>query len=222
MLPLRLAMHERHCKLSTYRCPDCNECIPFVAKEKHPFILHTKLTCCCGEVFTQYDLNDHQKISCVKRTLRCTHKWCNLSFPMDEIDQHETTCGTRVTPCPICSVDTRYMELESHLFAFHSVDVRRINWDIPLNAQFLKKTMSNAGKLNCKCGENFMELDDLQVHQLTSCKLSSNSNSSGVSKKIGANKQPTVNGEISSLAECEKPQQEPQAVPDNGNNSHED
>ena len=82
--------------------------------------------------------------------------------------------------------------------------------------------MSNVGKLNCKCGENFMELDDLQVHQLTSCKLSSNSNSSGVSKKIGANKQPTVNGEISSLAECEKPQQEPQAVPDNGNNSHED
>ena len=173
--------------------------------------------------FTQYSLNEHQKRSCVKRTLKCTHKWCNLSFPMDEIHQHETTCGTRVTPCPICSVDTRFMELESHLFAFHSVEVRKINWNIPLNAQLLKKTLSNAGKLNCKCGENFIELDDLQVHQLTSCKLNNNTNSSDVSKKNGANKQPTVNGEIPNLTEYEKPQQEPQVVPDSiANNNHED
>ena len=203
MVPLRLAMHERHCKLSTYRCPDCNECIPFVAKEKHPFIKHTKLTCCCGEVYTQYELNAHQLTACVKRTLKCTHKWCNLSFPMDEIHQHETTCGTRVTPCPICNVDTRYMELEAHLFAFHSIDVRRINWDIPLNAQLLKKTNSNAGKLICKCGENFTLLDDFQVHQLTSCDLI-NKISEGV-KANGAAEKTTENGIITT---CEQPQEE--------------
>ncbi|KAI6650938.1 hypothetical protein LOD99_5778 [Oopsacas minuta] len=210
MPPLRLAMHERHCKLSTYRCPDCNECIPFVTKEKHSFIMHKQLTCCCGKVYTQYELNAHQLNSCVKRTIKCTHKWCNLSFPMDEIHQHETTCGLRVTPCPICNDDAQFMELESHLFAFHSIDVRRINWDIPLNAQLLKKTNSNAGKLNCKCGENFLEIDDLQVHELTSCLL----NNSEAVKANDAAKLPTENGEIPSLPKCEKPQEETRMTTD--------
>ena len=188
-------MHERHCKLSTYRCPDCNECIPLAAKTKHPFIVHTKLRCCCGEVYTQYDLNAHQLTSCQKRIVKCTHKWCNFSFPMDEINLHETTCGTRVTSCPICSVDSTFMELESHLFAFHTVDVARINWAVPLSAQALKKSDSTTNGLRCNCGVSFTQLDDLQVHQLTSCSLLSSSNEKVV--------EPKVNGEVA----CEKPQE---------------
>lgn len=135
MAPIKLAMHERHCIKSSYKCPTCLDIIPIEAKDKHFLIRHVVLTCSCNKEFTQYELNLHQKNDCQKRIVSCSHKWCSLSFPLDEIHNHETTCGTRRIPCRICNEDIYLIELEAHLFGFHNIDVSTINWAKPLGKQ---------------------------------------------------------------------------------------
>ncbi|XP_019850911.1 PREDICTED: uncharacterized protein LOC100636770 isoform X1 [Amphimedon queenslandica] len=173
MPQLRLLMHERHCAQSTFKCPICKQCFPKSAEKKHHSIAHEPLTCECGQELTQLALHHHQLTQCIKRSVKCQFKWCQLSYPLDQMDAHENQCGRKQVTCPECYEEVTQLEFEMHLEAFHTVDVSKIDWTKPITSQQLTYLVSEIptqnGDFKCHCGDSFAFEDDLQVHQLTVC-----------------------------------------------------
>ena len=54
------------------------QCFPKSAEKKHHSIAHEPLTCECGQELTQLSLHHHQLTQCVKRSVECQFKWCQL------------------------------------------------------------------------------------------------------------------------------------------------
>jgi hypothetical protein len=170
MPSLRLVMHQRHCAVSTFICPHCRAALPKVAEKKHKYIAHDLLVCACGLEYTQFALHHHQKTDCSKRTVPCQFKWCNLSFPMDQLMNHESLCGRKKISCCLCQEEVSQLEMAIHLEAFHSVDTRDLDWRKPLQKQDLESRVSKP-QFSCGCGLGFEFMDDMEVHQLTDCPL---------------------------------------------------
>jgi hypothetical protein len=170
MPALRLVMHQRHCAQSTFLCPHCKAVLPKAAEKKHKYIAHDLLVCACGLEYTQFALHHHQKTDCSKRMVQCQFKWCNLSFPMDQLMAHENLCGRRKVSCPLCLEEVSQLEMAIHLEAFHSVDTRDLDWSKPLQKADLESRVLKP-QFTCGCGLGFDFQDDMEVHQLTDCPL---------------------------------------------------
>jgi hypothetical protein len=160
----------RHCAHSTYICPLCKAVLPKTAEKKHKYIAHNLLVCACGMEYTQFALHHHQKTDCSKRMVQCPFKWCNLSFPMDQLMNHENLCGRKMVTCSLCQQEVSQLELEMHLEAFHAVDTRDLDWSRPLQREDLQARISKQ-QFSCGCGMGFDFQDDMEVHQLTDCPL---------------------------------------------------
>ncbi|KAL5468780.1 hypothetical protein EMCRGX_G029897 [Ephydatia muelleri] len=59
-------------------CSICGMCLPKAAERKHHKIAHELIRCDCGLELTQLDLHIHQKSDCMKKSIKCSFKWCNL------------------------------------------------------------------------------------------------------------------------------------------------
>ena len=67
-----------HTHTHTHNTHTHRECFPKSLEKKHQLIAHRLLKCECGMELPQLALHHHQLSQCIKRSVKCQFKWCQL------------------------------------------------------------------------------------------------------------------------------------------------
>ncbi|XP_027006595.2 XIAP-associated factor 1 isoform X2 [Tachysurus fulvidraco] len=106
-----LPMHEAHCQRFLCLCPDCKEQVPKDLLEEHRQEQHTLIKCKqCNMKMEKFNLPDHESYECTKRMQSC--EYCQLSLPLNILEEHVVTCGSRTERCEHCN---QYVILKDQL-----------------------------------------------------------------------------------------------------------
>ncbi len=87
-------------KDSHVHCPTCNVATTKADLPKHADVAHRKILCVCGSAFEPAQLAKHKATTCSMRSVAC--KYCELSLPVCDRQEHEDMCGAKTQPCDIC------------------------------------------------------------------------------------------------------------------------
>ncbi|CAD8086923.1 unnamed protein product [Paramecium sonneborni] len=102
-------LHETYCLRNNIKCLKCGQFYDKNDPESHEEEYHKKEKCQhCSQEFE--DLKKHK---CIKKPKQCMH--CDLSFPIDQIFQHENQCGSRTQKCEICNNYVMIKDYQNHL-----------------------------------------------------------------------------------------------------------
>ncbi|CAD8170426.1 unnamed protein product [Paramecium pentaurelia] len=102
-------LHETYCLRNNIKCLKCGVFYDKNDPESHEEEYHKKEKC----QYCLLEFEDLKKHKCYKKPKQCMH--CDLSFPADQLFQHENQCGSRTEKCDICNSYIIMREYSSHV-----------------------------------------------------------------------------------------------------------
>lgn len=162
------SMHELSCARMNWHCDECDVVIKRSEREEHISAEHIDLTCeLCGEDVPKRMMGDHKLKDCSRRTVGCNY--CDLTFPYNELFEHEAKCGSHTERCDDCKRWIQKRDLARHMVT--CAEERSKPKENTFRTHLDKLQAARAAEsdmLICPtCYQPFQELDDLQVHMLT-------------------------------------------------------
>jgi hypothetical protein len=134
----RYVMHTATCARNNWRCLTCNTMMrpsqraqhahcPHCALgldskdvEMHVLVVHKEERCACGALMQVQALQKHRRDECKLRAQVC--QYCNVTFPMLDLEEHQRYCGSRSTPCELCGKPVPARRMGIHLAVDHGVN----------------------------------------------------------------------------------------------------
>ncbi|CAD8092160.1 unnamed protein product [Paramecium sonneborni] len=102
-------LHEIYCLRNNIKCQKCGQFYDKNDPESHEDEYHKKEKC----QYCLIEFEDLKKHKCLKKQKQCLH--CDLSFPSDQLFQHENQCGSRTQKCDICNNYVMIKEYQTHI-----------------------------------------------------------------------------------------------------------
>ncbi|CAD8084682.1 unnamed protein product [Paramecium primaurelia] len=104
----KLILHETYCIRYNIKCERCGQYYDKNDPESHEEDYHKKEKC----QYCYQEFDDLSKHKCQKTPKLCLY--CELSYPMDQIFQHENQCGSRTEKCQMCQNYIMKRDLSKH------------------------------------------------------------------------------------------------------------
>ncbi|CAK85994.1 unnamed protein product (macronuclear) [Paramecium tetraurelia] len=104
----KLVLHETYCIRFNIKCDRCGQYYDKNDPESHEEDYHKKEKC----QYCYVDFDDLSKHKCQKTPQLCLY--CELSYPLDQIYQHENQCGSRTEKCQMCQNYVMKRDLNAH------------------------------------------------------------------------------------------------------------
>lgn len=109
-------------------CEKCGQAFQRAEMEKHMKVFHEPLRCPCGVVLEKEQMVQHQGSVCPLRLITC--RFCgdmvqagtsamDVRDRMRGLSEHESSCGSRTTPCASCGRSVMLKEMDIHQIAVH-------------------------------------------------------------------------------------------------------
>ncbi|BFI23718.1 ubiquitin fusion degradation protein 1 [Marchantia polymorpha subsp. ruderalis] len=145
---LRKTEMEKH-----VHCGKCGQALQRDELEKHTKVFHEPLKCGCGAVLEMEQMVDHRASVCPLRQITC--RFCgdmvqagaeaeNVRDRYRGLTQHESSCGSRTTPCDTCRRAIMLKEMDLHKAAAHGgpsqIESSLLSDSTPLSGQIGKIT----------------------------------------------------------------------------------
>ncbi|CAD8181257.1 unnamed protein product [Paramecium octaurelia] len=104
----KLVLHETYCIRFNIKCDRCGQYYDKNDPESHEEDYHKKEKC----QYCYVEFDDLSKHKCQKTPKLCLY--CELSYPLDQIHQHENQCGSRTEKCQMCQNYVMKRDLNAH------------------------------------------------------------------------------------------------------------